>query len=173
MVRADKLEAVESIKGYFEAGSSAIFLDYKGMTVEEVSNLRGEFRSSGVVYKVLKNSLVKRALSEESYSDDLASALIGMTGVAFSGEEPGAAAKIVKAFAKTNDKLKVKAGLIDGQVLDTAAVNNQLATLPSKDEARASFLATLMAPAQQFVMLINTPAGNFVRLLDAKARKGE
>lgn len=173
MVRADKLEAVESIKGYFEAGSSAVFLDYKGMTVEEVSNLRGEFRSLGVVYKVLKNSLVKHALSGAPYGDALAPALVGMTAVAFSGEEPGAAAKVVKAFAKTNDKLKVKAGLIDGQVLDAAAVNDRLATLPSKDEARASLLATMMAPAQQFVMLINTPAGNFVRLLNAKASKGE
>lgn len=173
MVRADKLESVETIKGYFDQGTSAVFVDYKGMTVEEVSKLRTEFRASGVVYKVLKNTLVKRALGDAPYSSELSSALVGMTGVAFSGEEPGAAAKVVKEFSKSNEKLKVKAGLIDGQVLDAAAVSNQLATLPSKDEARASLLATMMAPAQQFVMLINTPAGNFVRLLDAKARKGE
>ncbi len=173
MAREEKAEAVETIKGYFEAGTSAVFLDYKGMTVEEVSKLRSQFRSSGVVYKVLKNTLVRRALGDAPYTEKLSVALKGMTGVAFSGEEPGAAAKVVKAFAKDNEKLKVKAGLIDGQVLDAAAVENQLATLPGKDEARAMLLATLMAPAQQLVMLLNTPAGNFVRLLSAKAEKGE
>jgi large subunit ribosomal protein L10 len=93
--------------------------------------------------------------------------------VAWSFEEPSAAARVLKDFAKENEKLKIKAGLLEGQVLDSKAVENQLATLPSKDEARAMLLATLMAPAQQFVMLINTPASNFVRLLNAKEAKGE
>lgn len=171
-MRAEKIQAVEDIKGHFDQGTSAVFLDYSGMTVAEIDALRNTFRAQGVVYKVLKNTLVKRALGDAPYLSDLTPALRGMTGVAFSGEEPGAAARVVKAFAKDNEKLKIKAGLLDGQVLDAKTVENQLATLPSKDEARATLLATMMAPAQQLVMLLNTPAGNFVRLLNAKAEKG-
>ena len=74
--------------------------------------------------------------------------------------------------SKDNEKLKVKAGLLEGQVLDAKTVETQLATLPGKNEARAMLLATLMAPAQRFVMLLNTPAGNFVRLMQAKERQG-
>ena len=171
-MRAEKIQAVEEIKGHFDQGTSAVFLDFSGMTVEEVSRLRDNFRAQGVTYKVLKNTLVKRALGDAPFLSELSEALKGMTGVAFSGEEPGAAARVVKSFSKENEKLKVKAGLLDGQVLDAKTVENQLATLPSKDEARAMLLATLMAPAQRFVMLLNTPAGNFVRLLNAKAEKG-
>jgi large subunit ribosomal protein L10 len=171
-MRPEKIQAVEEIKGYFDKGSAAVFLDYSGMTVAEVSNLRGQFRAQGVTYKVLKNSLVRRALGDAAYVAKLKPVLKGMTAVAFSGDEPGAAARVVKAFVKDNEKLKIKAGLLDGQVLDAKTVENQLATLPSKDEARAMLLATFMAPAQRFVMLLNTPAGNFVRLLEAKKAKG-
>ena len=171
-MRAEKLQAVEEIKGHFDRGSAAVFLDYSGMTVAEVTSLRNQFRAQGVTYKVLKNSLVKRALGDAPYAAKLSKALKGMTAVAFSGEEPGAAARVVKGFTKDNEKLKIKAGLLDGQVLDAKTVENQLATLPGKNEARAMLLATFMAPAQRFVMLLNTPAGNFVRLLEAKKAKG-
>jgi large subunit ribosomal protein L10 len=171
-MRAEKLEAVEVIKGHFAQGTAAVFLDFSGMTVAEVSVLRSQFRKNGVTYKVLKNSLVRRALGDAPYVKTLSKALKGMTGVAFSGEEPGAAARVVRDFAKDNEKLKVKAGLLDGQVLDANTVATQLATLPSKNEARGMLLATMMAPAQRFVMLLNTPAGNFVRLLEAKKAKG-
>jgi large subunit ribosomal protein L10 len=171
-MRAEKVEAVEAIKGHFTKGTSAVFLDFSGMTVAEVSSLRSQFRQNGVTYKVLKNSLVRRALGDAPYVKTLSKALKGMTGVAFSGEEPGAAARVVKAFVKENEKLKIKAGLLDGQVLDAKTVETQLATLPGKNEARAMLLATMIAPAQRFVMLLNTPAGNFVRLLEAKKAKG-
>jgi large subunit ribosomal protein L10 len=171
-MRPEKVQAVEEIKGHFAKGTAAVFLDFSGMTVAEVSNLRNQFRAQGVTYKVLKNSLVKRALGDAPAVAKLSKALKGMTGVAFSGEEPGAAARVIKSFVKENEKLKVKAGLLDGQVLDAATVESQLATLPGKNEARAMLLATMMAPAQRFVMLLNTPAGNFVRLLNAKKEKG-
>jgi large subunit ribosomal protein L10 len=171
-MRPEKIQAVEEIKGHFAKGTAAVFLDYSGMTVAEVSSLRSQFRAQGVTYKVLKNSLVRLALGDAPFAAKLKPALKGMTAVAFSGEEPGAAARVVKAFVKENEKLKIKAGLLDGQVLDAKTVENQLATLPGKNEARAMLLATLIAPAQRFVMLLNTPAGNFVRLLEAKKAKG-
>lgn len=172
MLGSEKQTAIADIKSRFDRMSSAVFVDYSGMTVAEVSKLRNVLREKGVEYKVLKNTLVKQALKEQPYAEQLSASLRGMTGVAWSFEEPSAAARVLKDFVKENEKLKIKAGLLDGQVLDGKAVENQLATLPNKDEARSMLLATFMAPAQQFVMLINTPAGNMVRVLRAKQEQG-
>jgi large subunit ribosomal protein L10 len=172
MIRSDKVASVEQIKDRFSRMTSAVFVDYSGMTVAEVGRLRETFRQKGVEYKVVKNTLVRRALAEEPYADALSDNLKGMTAVAWSFEEPSAAARVLKDYVKENEKLKIKGGLLDGQLLDGKSVETQLATLPSKDEARAALLATLMAPAQQFVMLLNTPASNFVRLLNAKKDQG-
>jgi len=172
MLRSVKAEQIEVIKGKFAKMTSAVFVDFQGMTVEQVSKLRDDLRAKGVEYKVLKNKLVKQALSGATYLSKLDIALRGMTGVAWSYEEPSAAAKVLKEFVKENEKLKIKAGLLEGQVLDANGVENQLATMPGKNEARAMLLATLLAPAQQLVMLLNTPAGNFVRALKAKEQKG-
>jgi large subunit ribosomal protein L10 len=171
MLRAVKTTTVDDLKQRFARMSSAVFVDYTGMTVAEVTKLRNKFRERGIEYKVVKNTLVKRALGDEPYVKSLVKTLKGMTAVAWSFEEPSAAARILKEYVKENEKLKIKAGLLEGQVLDAKAVENQLATLPSKDEARSMLLATMMAPAQQFVMLLNTPAGNFVRVLSAKKDK--
>src|SRR4029079_12048577 len=89
VMRPEKLEAVEEIKGHFEKGTAAVFLDYSGMTVAEVSALRSQFRAQGVTYKVLKNSLVRLALGDAPFVSKLKPVLKGMTAVAFSGEEPG------------------------------------------------------------------------------------
>ncbi|MBX3213892.1 MAG: 50S ribosomal protein L10 [Labilithrix sp.] len=175
--REGKNTLIGEVKGKFDKATSAVLLDYKGLNVENVTKLRAEFRKAGVEYKVVKNTLVKQALKESAYGGKLDTALIGMTGIAWSYEDPSAAAKVVKAFKKdapeAGDKLKVKAGLIDGTVLDANAVENQLATMPGKDELRAQLLATLQAPLSQFVMLLNAPAQNFVYLLSAKEREGD
>ena len=84
---------------------------------------------------------------------------------------PSAAARAVKEFQKENEKLKVKAGLLEGMVLGPKAVADQLATLPNKDEARAMLLATFMAPMQTFVRLLAAPATQFAGVLAAKQRK--
>jgi large subunit ribosomal protein L10 len=172
MLRSQKDEEIQFLKDRFSRMSSAVFLNYQGMTVEEVSKLRDTFRAGGVEYKVVKNTLVKHALKSEPYADNLMKQLKGMTGVAWSYEEPSRAARIVKEFRKDIEKLTVKAGLLEGQVLDAKAVENTLATMPSKDEARAQLLATMMAPAQRMVMLLNAPARNFVGVLAARERQG-
>ena len=171
MERAQKEATVKELRSQFDRMTSAVFLDFTGMTVEEVSRLRDVFRAKGVEYRVVKNKLVQKALADHSWSKNLGPALRGMTGVAWSFEEPSAAARVVKEFVKENEKLKVKAGLLEGQVLAPKAVSEQLATLPSKDEARAMLLATMMAPAQRMVMLLNAPARNLVGVLDAKKRQ--
>jgi large subunit ribosomal protein L10 len=171
MDRAQKAEIIGQLKTQFDKMSSAVFLDFVGMTVEEVTKLRDTFRAKGIAYRVVKNTLVSQALSDKPWAKKLDDALSGMTGVAWSFEEPSAAARVLKEFKKDNEKLKVKAGLLDGEVLSPAAVENQLASLPSKDEARAMLLATLQAPAQRMLMLLNAPARNFVGVLAARQRK--
>ena len=171
MERTQKEATIKELRSQFDRMTSAVFLDFTGMTVEEVSKLRDVFRAKGVEYRVVKNKLVQKALADHKWAPNLAPALRGMTGVAWSFEEPSAAARVVKEFVKDNEKLKVKAGLLEGQVLPPQAVADQLATLPSKDEARATLLATMMAPAQRFVMLLNAPARSLVGVLDAKRRQ--
>jgi len=173
MERSQKETVVGSLKERFDRISSAVFLDFKGLNVEAVSKLRNEFRKSGVEYRVVKNTLVRRAIMHHAWSKGLKTALTGMTGVAFCYEDPSAAAKVVKEFrkAKEHEKLKIKAGLVDGQVLSADAVETQLATMPGKNELRASLLMTLQAPMQQFLQQLNAPAQNFVYLLKAKEDK--
>ena len=169
--RKAKNTAIGELKARFDKMTSLVLLDYKGLNVETVTKLRTEFRKAGVEYKVVKNTLVKQALKGTKLGDVLAKSLTGMTGVAWSYEDPSAAAKVVKAFKKDNDKLTIRGGVIDGQMLDAKAVEDQLATMPGKDELRAQLLATMQAPLQQFVALLAAPAQNFAYLLDAKHRE--
>ena len=173
--RDGKTAVIGTVKGRFDKMTSAVFLDYKGMTVEQATTLRASFRKAGVEYKVVKNTLVKQALKGTSYGPKLNDVLVGMTGIAWCYEDPSAAAKVVKQFKKdggeAGQKLVVKGGLIEGEVLSASRVENELATMPGKDELRATLLATLQAPLSQFVRLLNAPAQNFVYLLAAKERQ--
>jgi large subunit ribosomal protein L10 len=174
MLRSEKSEILALIRDRFARMSSAVFVDFAGLTVEEVGKLRDELRKKGVEYKVVKNKLISQALSASAFIDTLSKvALRGMTAVAWSYEEPSAAARVLSEYRRSNEKLKIKAGLMEGQVLDSSAVESKLATLPSKDEARSMLLATMMAPAQHFVMLLNAPAREFVGVMAAKQRKDE
>jgi large subunit ribosomal protein L10 len=172
MDRASKGVQVGEIKARFDKMTAAVFVDFKGMTVEHVTKLRAEFRKAGVDYRVVKNTLVKHALKDAPYKQKLDDALAGMTGIAWSYEDPSAAAKVVKAFRKepAGEKLQIKAGLIEGSLLDAKSVEEQLASMPGKNELRAKLLATMQAPLQSFVALLAAPAQNFVYLLSARER---
>jgi large subunit ribosomal protein L10 len=173
MERGEKVTAIGEIRTRFDRMTSAVFLDFQGMTVEEVNKLRNEFRKSGVEYRVVKNTLVEQALKDKSWSKSLGSALVGPTGIAWCYDDPSTAAKVVKAFRVGNQKLKVKAGLIEGQLLDDKAVEAQLAMMPGKKELQAMLLATLQAPLQNFVALLQAPAQNLAYLLSAKEKKAD
>ena len=173
MLRSEKQDSIAFIKDRFDKMVSAVLVDYQGLDVASVTLLRDQLREAGIEYKVVKNTLTKLAIKDQEWASDLDEALIGMTAIAWSYEEPGSAAKVFKAFQKKNDSLKVKAGVIDGKVIDSDTVVNQLATMPGKDELRAKLLATFQAPAQQFVQQLNAPAQNFVYLLTAKNDEGE
>ena len=175
MDRTTKGVQIGEIKARFDKMTAAVFLDFKGMTVENVTKLRAEFRKAGVDYKVVKNTLVKHALKDVSYKRALDDVLVGMTGIAWSYEDPSAAAKVVKAFRKdpAGEKLQIKAGLIEGALLDAKGVEDRLATMPGKNELRAMLLATMQAPLQNFVALLAAPSQNFVYVLSAKERAAQ
>ncbi len=173
MEREAKEKQIGEIKVRFDKMTAAVLLDFKGMTVEHATKLRSEFRKASVEYRVVKNTLVNHAIKGSAYEGKLDKALVGMTGIAWSYEDPSAAAKVVKAFKKeeAGEKLTIKAGLIEGSVLDAKAVEDQLASMPGKNELRSMLLATLQAPLQNFVVQLNAPAQNFAYLLAAKERK--
>jgi len=171
MERAQKESAVGTLKQRFDKMTSVVLVDYQGLNVEEVTKLRNDFLKSGVEYRVVKNTLIKLAIKGQPWADAFGKTLRGMTGVAWSFEEPSAAAKVVKAFRKDNEKLKVKGGLVDGVLVPADKVESDLASMPGKDELRAQLLMTLQAPLTQFVQLLNAPAQNLVYLLKAKEEK--
>jgi large subunit ribosomal protein L10 len=172
-----KQDEVAMIRQQFDKATTAVFLDFGGVNVEQITNLRTEFRKAGVEYKVVKNTLVKIALKGTAYdSKEFNSQLKGQTGIAWSFEDPSAAAKVIKTFRGANDanqKLNVKCGVVDAKVMPGAQVESVLATMPGKNELRAMLLATLQAPAQNLVRLLQAPAQNLTLALDAYRRKQE
>ncbi|MBK6519043.1 MAG: 50S ribosomal protein L10 [Polyangiaceae bacterium] len=168
MDRNQKHALAAQVKDKFGRMTSAVLVDYQGLTVEAVTKLRNEFRKQGVEYRVVKNTLIKQAIAGQPWADAFGKTLTGMTGVAWSYEDPSAAAKVVKAFRKDNEKLKIKGGLVDGQIVPADRVETDLANMPGKDELRAQLLATLQAPLVQLVQLLAAPAQNFAYLLKAK-----
>ena len=176
-VSAAKQDEVAIIREKFGKATTAVFLDFRGVNVEQITNLRSEFRKAGVEYRVVKNTLVKIALKGTPYENaELNAQLKGQTGIAWSFEDPSAAAKVIKTFRAANDanqKLAVKCGVVDAKVMPGAQVESVLATMPGKNELRAMLLATLQAPAANLVRLLQAPGQNLTYLLDAHKRKQE
>lgn len=173
--REQKLSTIESVRERFARATASVFLDFRGITVDEVTELRNEFRKAGVEYKVIKNNLILQAFKGTALEakPEIDKGLVGQTGVAWSYEDPSSAAKVVKAFRKAKDfteKLPVKFGLVGQDFLTGTKVETELANLPGKDELRAQLLATLQAPAQNLVRQLNAPGQNFAYLLDARKR---
>ncbi|MCZ7683324.1 MAG: 50S ribosomal protein L10 [Sandaracinaceae bacterium] len=176
--REQKAEVVGVVKERFDRATAVVLVDFAGIDVPAITELRARFRAAGVEYKVVKNRLIKQALKGSKYDGHagLAKSLTGMTGVAWSFEDPSAAAKIITKFRKEHEdheKLQVKGGLMEGEFLTGQRVEQELATLPGKDELRAMLLATMMAPAQSLVRQVAAPAQNLVYVLDARRRQLE
>ena len=170
MDRVQKETQVAEIKDRFGRMASAVVTDFRGLDVESINELRQEFFKADVEYKVVKNTLVKRAIGGEEFAEALGGYLAGPTAIAWSYEDPVAPAKVVYEFAKSNEKLKIKCAVLDGEVLDEESVQ-QLAKMPGKDEIKAKLLATFMAPAQQMVRLLAAGPTNFLYLLNARKDK--
>jgi large subunit ribosomal protein L10 len=163
---AEKNANIETLKTRLASAQSLIVADFRGLTVESDTKLRREFRAVGCEYQVVKNTLLGNAVKGTAMAV-LDSLLAGPTAIAFSTEDPSAPAKVATRMAKAESKFVIKGGYIDGKLLDRKGVE-ALSTLPGKDEARATFLATLLAVPQNFLRLLGAGPQNFVHLLAAR-----
>ena len=168
MNRNEKTEVISKVKEMIENSSAIYLTDYSGISVEDVNDLRNQFRKEGVRYKVFKNTLFKRALEESGKYDKLADHLIGMTSFAFASENPVAPAKIIKKYFDDN-KLSLKACYIEDEYFDGDQLKT-LAALPSKDELIAAIMASLDSPASGIVGSINAVMRDLVSVIDEVAK---
>jgi len=176
--RATKTSQIEAVHGFFSRSTAAVFVDFKGLDVAKATELRNQFRKVGVDYRVVKNRLIKLALKGTKLegNKEVEAQLKGPSGIAWSYEDPTAAAKIIKEFRKDPEiaeKIKVKFGVLDKTVFSGDRVESHLATMPGKDEARAMLLAQLQAPAQNLLRQLNAAGQRCVLLLDARKRQLE
>jgi large subunit ribosomal protein L10 len=172
MNRTEKQQLIDTLHEEFGKSPHAILVDYKGLTVPAVTEFRRKVRASGSRYRVVKNSLALRA-AKGTPLEKLSAQFDNMTGVAYTGQDPVALAKVLVDFAKDNPNLVFKAGIVSGnQLLDTAGVK-ALSTMPSLPELRSKLLGLMKAPASQLVRLLNAPASQLARVLKAQQDKLE
>jgi len=172
MNRTEKREQIDNLREEFGRSSHAIVVDFRGLTVPAVTEFRRKVRQASSRYRVVKNSLALRALKDTPL-EKLAPKFQGATGVAYTGADPVALAKVLMDFAKDHPSLVVKAGLIAGdQLLDADGVK-ALSIMPSLPELRSRLLGLLNAPASRLVRLLNAPATKLARVLQARLETEE
>ena len=164
-----KLEQKQSIVAEVNEAAgkalSAVVADYRGLTVGQMTELRAKARASGVYLKVIRNTLAKRAMLGTDY-ECLKTALVGPTLVAFSQQDPGAAARLLKEYSKTFVRLEVKALSIGGVLLGADQLD-RVATLPTRDEALSLLMAVLQAPIAKLARTLNEVPAKLVRTVAA------
>jgi large subunit ribosomal protein L10 len=158
-----KKEVVAELANVAATAHSLVAAEYVGLTVAQLTELRKQARESGVFLKVAKNTLVRRAVEGTDYAGT-SDQLIGPLLYAFSVEDPGAAGRLVKEFAKANDKLKARIVAIGGKVYPGTHVE-VLASLPTRDQALGMLLSVMVQPATQLVRLLSEPASQLARVL--------
>jgi large subunit ribosomal protein L10 len=175
VTHAHKQEQIDFIKDRFARAVAAVLVDFRGLNVAKTTELRNAFRKAGVEYKVVKNTLIHKAVEGTKLDDEKFIAnLIGQTGIAWSYEDPSAAAKVLKDFRKDEavaSKLAIKCGVIENMVMEGPRVESELATMPGKNEIRAMLLAQLLAPAQSLVRQLSAPGQNLSYVIDARRRQ--
>lgn len=153
---------------------AAVLADYRGMTVSDMTELRAEARRRGLYLRVIRNTLAQRAMAGTKF-ECLDGEFKGPTLLAFSRQEPGAAARLLKDSVQQYDALKIKALSVDGQLLDASQID-RVADLPTREEALAQLLAIMLAPAAKLARTLNQVPGKLARTLaavrDAKQAAG-
>ena len=169
----DKKVLVAEVTEVAKTALSVVAAEYRGLTVTQMTDLRAKARASGVFMRVVKNTLARKAFAGTAF-EPVGPKLKGPLILAFSKDDPGAAARVVKAFAKDNEKLVATLVSLGGEVLSAKDLE-KVATLPTKDQARAQLLGLLTSPAQQLAAVIAAPATDLARVIAAFAekRKGE
>lgn len=165
-----KQEVVAEVIAQLAQAQSIILADYRGLEAVDMTKLRAKARSSGVYFRVLKNSLVRRAVADTPFAQ-LAEQMIGTLAFAISAD-PVAAAKVLNDFAKGNEHFVIKGGAMPNVVMGPKEVGS-LANLPSRDELLAKLMGTMQAPVTKFVQTLNEVPSRFVRTLAAVRDKQE
>jgi len=168
MDRAQKQEAIETLKGVFDGAGAVVVTHYMCLTVAEMTDLRGKLREQGAQLKVVKNTLVQKALGG-SVGEAGEALFKGPVAIAYAPDAVSAA-KVATQYAKDNEKFTVVGGLMGQEVLDVKAVS-ALATLPSLDQLRGKIIGLLQAPATKIAGVLQAPAGQLARVIGAYAAK--
>jgi large subunit ribosomal protein L10 len=163
--RPEKVAVVEEVRGRLADASAAILTDYRGLKVKEISLLRRQLTAAGGEYKIYKNTLVRRAAAEDGY-DSILPLLEGPTAIAFIRDDIAAVAKVLRDFARINQHLIVKGGLLGKDLLDPARTT-ALADLPSREVMLSQIAGALAAPLQKMAALIKALPQNFAYGLSA------
>ncbi len=166
----DKKIVVEEVAAIAADAHSAIAAEYLGLTVGEITELRKAGREAGVYFRVVKNSLARRALAGTEF-ECMNDGLIGPLILAFSMEDPGSAARVIKGFSKEHDKLITKMVAVGGHVYDSSELE-KLSSLPTRDQAISMLMAVMKAPVEKLARTLAEPHAKLVRTVAAvKAQK--
>ena len=162
---AEKQAVVSEVAEVASQAHSAVAAEYRGLTVEEMTELRAKARESGVYLRVVKNTLARRAVQGTDF-ECMQDGFVGPLVLAFSKEEPGAAARLVKDFAKEHDRLVPRLVAFGGQMLSPAELD-RLASMPTRDQALSMLMAVMKAPVEKLVRTLNEVPGKLVRTVAA------
>ena len=167
----EKKQTVAQMVEKLQKAQAGVFVDYRGLTVSEDTDLRNKLRAAGVEYKVIKNTLTRFAAKEVGY-DELDPILNGPTSLAISYEDPVAPAKVIAEFAKGNDKLEIKSGFLDGKVISIDEIKT-LANTPSRDVLIAKLMGSLNSPVSSLARVLQAIVDNGVEFADMDAKEAD
>ena len=163
-----KADSIEALKERLGSAKTAVLTEYRGLSVQQISDLRKQLKVAAAEYKVVKNRLARLAV-KDSPLDALGPHLKGPTGLAFTKQDPVAVAKALQTFVRTNPQLQIKLGLVEGKVLQAAELK-ALADLPSKEQIRSQIVGAVQGPMAQLVSLLQAPLRELVYVLEARGK---
>lgn len=173
MTKTKKGAVVSELTELFEGASGVYSIDFTGLNVQNTLKLRRAFSKAGVTYRVAKNTLVRRALTEKGGYDDVTARLVGQSGIAIGYDDPAAPARVLKEFIDPKlEYPKLNFAVIDGQIFESKSLND-LASMPSRMDLLASIVGSIGAPASGIVGAINAVMRDLASVIEEVARKNE